>query len=194
MRFLKRIMVVLLAVMMLLPMTAQAAGSPAKNSLKRSTATAKSVTYNGKKQSAKLTVKMGSKTLTEGKHFVVVGSREYKNAGTYTLKIKGIGKYTGTQTITYTIKKKAQTVSVSGVRSYKATTLKKSKKSFRLTVTRKANAKVTYTTSDPKIKVSKSGKVTLAKGLKKGKYTIYVKTAATKNYKSATKKVTVRVR
>lgn len=47
-----------------------------------------------------------------------------------------------------------------------------------------------------KIKVSSAGKVTVAKGLKKGTYTVKVKVAskATTNYKSATSDVSFKVK
>lgn len=202
MKFLKKLMVVLLTVIMILPLTAHAAGtdSPAKRDLANATITTKTLTYNGKTQKATLTVKIGDQTLTEGTHFTVVGDRTKKNAGTYTLKIKGIGKYTGTQTVTFTVKKAAQKVKVtgtsikSGVKTYKASSLKKSSKTFRLKVTRKANAKVTYSAPSRKITVSKTGKVTVKKGTKKGTYKVYVKTKATKNYKASTKIIKIRVK
>lgn len=195
MKFLKRLMVVLLAVMMIMPLTAHAAtASPSKKNLKYAQATAKAVTYNGKSQTAKITVKMGDTTLVEGKHFTVTNSKKKKNAGTYTLKIKGIGKYSGTTTVKYTVKKASQKVKVTGTKSYKASTLKKKAKSFRLNVTRKANASVSFKSSTKKITVSKTGKVTLKKGLKKGTYKIYVSTKSTKNYKAAKKTITIRVK
>ncbi|MBE6742531.1 MAG: hypothetical protein E7570_09585 [Ruminococcaceae bacterium] len=57
--------------------------------------------------------------------------------------------------------------------------------------------KVTYKkkSGNKKIKVSSSGKITVGKGLKKGKYEIKVqaKAAGTNTYKSKTKTVTVTI-
>lgn len=201
MKILKKLMVVLLTVIMIMPLTASAATvSPSKKDLKDATATAQSVTYNGKKQEAKLTVKMGEDTLVEGEDFVISGSNKRKNVGTYTLTIYGIGKYSGTQTVTFSVKKatRKDKVTVTGkalknnAKVYKTSTLEKKTRSFRVNF--KTKAKVTYTSPSKSITVSKNGKVTVKKGTAAGTYKVYVKVAATKNYKAFTKVIKIKVK
>lgn len=201
MKILKKLMVVLLTVIMIMPLTASAATvSPSKKDLKDATATAQSVTYNGKKQEAKITVKMGDDTLVEGTDFVISGSNKRKNAGTYTLKIQGIGKYTGEQTVTFKVKKatRKDKVTVTGkalknnAKVYKTSTLQKTTRSFRAKYA--TNAKVTYKSTSKSLIVTKNGKVTVKKGTKAGTYKVYVKVAATKNYKAFTKVIKIKVK
>ena len=95
--------------------------------------------------------------------------------------------------------KKAATIKVSPLsKSFKVKALKKAKKTFSLKakVSSKAKASFKKTSGNKKITVSKTGKVTVKKGLKKGTYTIKVKvTAAAKgNYKAATKTVTLKIK
>ncbi|MDO5156853.1 MAG: hypothetical protein Q4D51_12905 [Eubacteriales bacterium] len=78
---------------------------------------------------------------------------------------------------------------------YKASSLKKKQVSFQLKA--KAKGKITYKVTKGSKKVlvvSKSGKVTLKKGCPKGTYQITITAAATKQYKKAVKKVTIRVK
>ena len=55
--------------------------------------------WNGKKH----TPKVVSKTCILNKDYTVSGIKAFKNIGTYTVTIKGIGNYTGTKELTYTI-------------------------------------------------------------------------------------------
>ena len=87
-----------------------------------------------------------------------------------------------TATVKYkSLKKKNQSVSV--------------KKIF---VIKKAKGKVTYSkvSGNKKITISKSGKVTVKKGLKKGKYKVIVnvKSSGDTTYYSKTKKVTITIK
>lgn len=201
MKMLKKLMVVLLTVIMIMPLTASAAtNSPSKKSIKSAKATAQSVTYNGKKQEAKLTVTVGDKVLVEGEDFIVDGSKLRKNAGTYKLTILGIGNYDGSKTVTFKVKKATRknkvTVTgkalVDGAKEFKASTLSKKTRSFRATMNTKA--KVAYAASSKSIKVSKNGKITVKKGTKAGTYQVYMKVAATANYKAYTKVITIKVK
>ena len=77
--------------------------------------------------------------------------------------------------------------------------LKKKNQTFKLKATSSGNGKITYkkTSGDKKIKVSKTGKVTVKKGLKKGKtYKVKVKITAanTSTYKETTKTVTLKIK
>ena len=85
-------------------------------------------------------------------------------------------------------------------KNYKASALKKAKKTFTLKATTKGAGKVSFkkTSGNAKITISKTGKVTVKKGLKKGTYKVKVKVtkAATANYKvkTVTKTLTIKVK
>ena len=94
---------------------------------------------------------------------------------------------------------KAATIKVSPLtKTFKAKALKKAKKTFALKakVNSKAKASFKKTSGNKKITVSKAGKVTVKKGLKKGSYKIKVKVTApaTKAYKAVTKTFTITVK
>ena len=128
-----------------------------------------------------------------------------KNAGTYklTVTLKGIWcKYTGSKTITYTIAKAKQPMTVKPVkRTVKAGVLKTKAKTVKCPLSiKKKQGKVTFTKvakgSSKKLTVNKkTGKVTVKRGTERGKYKIKlkVKAAGTRNYKSGTKTVTATI-
>lgn len=62
-----------------------------KLSITKATASAKTVTFNGKNQTAKITVKYGSKTLKAGTDYTVSGATK-KNAGKYIVVITNFKK------------------------------------------------------------------------------------------------------
>ena len=176
-----------------------------------------SFTYNGKVHKPTIKTVKGRKLKAGTDYtFTIKNSKgktvsSPKAAGTYTVIVKGKGKYTGTTDGTYTIKKaanpmtlKAKSVKVKykklkkknryikqtaaftvsnakGTLSYKLVSAKKGKKSFK-----------------KKFKVNaKTGKIKVKKKLKKGTYKVKVKVraAGTANYKaSAWKTVTFKVR
>ena len=107
---LKKLLAIVVCIAMMVPTVAFAAtSSPAKVDVK--TATAKSLTYNAMSQTT--TIVVNGKTLTLNKDFTVVsGNLKATKAGTYTVKIKGIGNYSGETTVKYT---------VNAQQSYKAT-------------------------------------------------------------------------
>ena len=170
-----------------------------------------SFTYNGKVQKPRI---------WSIKHYQLKAGTDYKatyspatsrDAGKYTITVKGIGYFYGTTKATYIIKKAANPMKV------KAKTVKVKYKTLRkknLAVKRSKAVKV----SRPKGKVvykivsakkgskrfrkkirinAKTGKITLKKGLKKGTYKVKIKIKAkgNKNFKaSAWKSVTVKVK
>lgn len=138
--------------------------------------------YTGKPVAPKATVKISGKTLKEGVDYKIVADSNV-NAGTSrTATIQGIGKYTYTKKITYTITKGTQTIQANPT----VITHKKAKK-FGLGAT--ASGTLTYTSSNSKVaKVDQSGKVK-PKGY--GKAVITIQAAATSNVNAASKKVTV---
>lgn len=214
MKTVKKAMAVLLAVVLMMPMTAFAATSSVqKTDISNKAATAKT-TYN-KSTQLPTVITVDGKQLVVGKDCVIVNSETSgkKNPGTYTITIKGIGNYSGTTEVTYTIKKAEQTVKTAvKKKTYSASSVKKKNKTFKLK-TKAKSFKVTYKVKGKYVKkgtsrrnakrakknayarkyitVSANGKVTIKKGIKKGVYRIKVIVAGTKNYK-ATKK-TIRI-
>ena len=72
--------------------------------LKDAQVSAPTVVYNGAAQTPKVTVKMGSKTLTKGTDYTVsYKTATMKAAGKYTITVTGMGAYTGSKTATFTI-------------------------------------------------------------------------------------------
>ncbi|SFA69904.1 hypothetical protein SAMN05216249_10194 [Acetitomaculum ruminis DSM 5522] len=157
-----------------------------------------SVTYNGKVQTPKITVKNAeNKQLVKGKDFTVVTSKTAKNAGKYTYIIKGKNNYTGEIKVTYEIKKASQ--KITNVTKSKTIAYKKvAQKAQTFNLVAKAASKLTYVkvSGNKNIQISKSGKVTVKKGLKKGTYKIKVKLTAAKtsNYNAATSTNTITVK
>ena len=193
MKAVKRIVAVLLAVMLMAPAAVNAAApSVTKTSITNKKASA-TVTYNKKKQTPK-TVKINGKKLVVGKDCVIVG-KKYKGAGKYILTVKGIGNYSGKTDVVFIIKKAKQTIKTSvDQKSYKASAVKKANKKLALK-TKAVSKKFTYTVKGKNakkyIKVSKNGKVTIKKGIKKGIYKVVITAKATKNYKAGKKVVRI---
>lgn len=65
-------------------------------------ATTYRVTYDGSLQTPGIVVKDGNTTLTQGTHYTVDYSNNI-NAGTATITVTGLGNYSGTKTLTFTI-------------------------------------------------------------------------------------------
>ena len=196
MKTVKRIALIMLSVVMMLSMSAFAVDSPtkqiAKASLKKT-----SFTYNGKKQAPKasqVVVKAANGKKLSSKYYTV-SIKKGKDVGTYTVTVKGKGKYKAySQKLTYTIKKATQKISTNkSTVTVKASKVAKKAYSQKLTVKKKAG-KVSYTSSNPSQVTVKKGKIVVAKGAKKGTYKITVKVTGAKNYKDAKKTITVKVK
>ena len=204
MKNLKKLIAIIMVIALMIPCTAMAATESVttqKLSNKNTKVTCSTLTYTGKKQSPKTikvqyTTKKGKKvTLKAGKDYTAKVTKG-KNAGSYSVKITGKGKYAGKVTSSYTIKKATQKKLAvkNGYKTKKASTFKKKAKSYTFKVSGvKDKAKVTYQRSSKKI-VVKNGKITLAKGIKKGTYRVTVKVAATKNYKAYSKSIIYKVK
>ena len=187
MKMFKKLAVVMLAITVLFGTmtvpTMAASNSPVKKTFTSAALKKTSTTYNGKTQKPAIkTVKAGKKTLKLNKDFKVYYPKNMKSAGKKVITIKGIGKYAG-----YT-KTATQKVSVSksklSLKRGKAATVKVKKKT----------GTVTWKSSNSKaVKVSKNGRISVAKKAKKGTYTITV-TVKKSNYKTITKKIKVRVK
>ena len=192
MKTMKKVAAVLLAVMLMAPAAVNAAAPSATKATIAGQKAAVSTVYTGKAQ-LPATVTINGKTLIAGQDFVYVNAAAKTDAGTYTVSIKGIGAFEGTATVTYTVSKAAaatNTTKVAAKKAYKASSLKKKAKKFSVKV-----AGATYTVKGKKakkyIKVSKKGKVTVKKGIKKGTYKIVIKVKATKNTEAGKKVVKI---
>lgn len=148
---------------------------------------AKSYTYDGKKKEPAVTVKNGSTTLRKGTDYTV-SYKNNLNAGTAATVVKGAGKYTGALEKIFKINKAKTTIKASNVTKKTA----KKAKAFSLKAKCARSGALTYSSKNKRIKVSKKGKVTIPKNFV-GKTVITIKAAASKNYKAASKKVTVKV-
>ena len=134
---------------------------------------ATAVKYNGEVRTPTVTVRNANGVkLTKDKHYTVTYASGRKNVGTYNITVKMKGNYTGSKTLTFTIK---PTLS-SSVDMFVGETLK---------IGAKSNAKITYKSSNTAVaKVSSSGVIT---AVKSGTVTITV----TSN--KVSQKITVKV-
>lgn len=144
------------------------------------------VTYNGRSQTASVTVKDGNNTLKEGTDYTVSFNNNL-NAGTAQVILTGIGSYTGNVTKNFTIQKAPQILSYT--KTYDKTY---GSKAFTLDAKLKSgNGKLSYTCPDTKIvSVDNSGKVSI-KGT--GIATITVKSQETANYSASSVNISVKV-
>lgn len=171
--------------------TAQASYRIGKESIKgaKLVLSKDSYSYNGSVR--KPTIKtVGGKKLKEGTDYTITWSNSNsKKVGKYTVKVTGKGNYTGTSAkAKYEIVKAKNTLTVKGKKAtLKAKTLKN--KAQKLAVSKVlavsgAKGTVTYkkTKGNKKITINqKTGKVTVASGLKAGTYTVTVKVKAAGN-------------
>ena len=157
----------------------------------------KAKTYTGKALTQSITVKDGTKTLKQGTDYTV----SYKNnkvVGTATVIITGKGSYTSYVSKTFKITKAANPITVkAAAKTVKFSSVKRKSVTVSAITVKNAQGKVSYkAAAKSKLTVnSKTGKITVKKGLKKATYTIKVKVtaAATANYNSGSKTVTVKV-
>ena len=165
-----------------------------------------SYTYDGKAKKPNVTVSFNGKTLQEDEDYFL-SYHNNVNAGTAYVNIIGLGDFDCSETVEYSIRKKANTMSVA-VKNLKIkyAKVKKKAQSFNcskfLTV-KNAKGSVSYKiqgVAKNKFKKyfkidAKSGKLTVKKGLKKGTYKVTVKVTAAgnTNFASISKSVTCKV-
>lgn len=212
MKAFKKAVVALITAMVMvmgLSVVSFAAQSPAKTNIATATATTKSVKYNGKKQSPVVKVKAADGTkLKEGVDYIVEFDSA-KHSGDYTVVIRGIGRYEGTTTATFTIEGTASaadnrvTATTNKSTSYKAKDLKKKNKKITVTVSKSKKNKgaVTYkvVSKDNKkalkyVSVDENGVIKLKKGIKKGTYKVRIKIAGYKKYAPQKKTIKIVIR
>ena len=155
-------------------------------------------TYTGKALKPGVTVKdAAGKTIAASNYTVA-----YKNnikAGKATVTVTFKGNYSGTVSKTFTIAKKAQSISkVVTAKTLKATSLKKKASTFKIAGSAKGKLSYKVTKKDAKkvVSVSTKGTVTVKKGAKKGTYKVNVTVTAaeTSAYKVAKKNIVVTVK
>lgn len=150
--------------------------------------------YTGKAQKVKLYVRdkaykgdFGDQFLSED--YYKVTWKNNVNVGTATVTVTGIeGAYQGTLTATFKIVPSSNKITASNVNKTQNT----KKQTFSLGAKDLYKAKLTYKSSNKSVAVDKNGKVTVAANFT-GTATITITSAASKNYKSAKKTVTVTV-
>lgn len=196
MKKLKKLLAVVMMIALMIPVTAFAAEGDSVQKVDLSgakvTVSTKPVYTPNKVVKPTVKVTLAGATLKEGTDYVLFVSA--KNAGSHQLAIIGKNKYCGYKEATYTIQKAAQTVVVSGTKSFKVADLNKKSQSFSLSVKGvKERAKVSFKSSSKNVTVSSTGKVTVKKGTKAGSYKVTVKIAATEDYKATSKDITVKV-
>lgn len=151
--------------------------------------------YTGKAQKVKLYVRdkaykgdFGDQFLFEDSDYKVTWKNNV-NVGTATVTVTGIeGAYQGTLTATFKIVPGSNKITASNVNKTQNT----KKQTFSLGAKDLYKAKLTYKSSNKSVAVDKNGKVTVAANFT-GTATITITSAASKNYKSAKKTVTVTV-
>lgn len=159
----------------------------------------KNKTYNGKAQTQTINVRANYVILTQGKDYTI-SYKNNKNAGTATIIINGKGVYAGSIKKTFSITKAKNPMTVKAkTKSVKYSAVKKKNVTVTALTVKKAQGKKSFKklSGNKKITVNtKTGKITVKKGLKKSTYKIKVKVTAkgTTNYKSASITKTVKIK
>ena len=156
-------------------------------------------TYTGKeiKPSVTVTDSKGNK-LVNGADYMLNYPKAV-NVGLYIVEVVLQGKYQGVEYAEFLIIKAKNPMKVkASAKTVKLAAVKKKNVTVKAITVKKSIGKVTYkkASGNKKIKInSKTGKLTLKKGLKKGTYTVKVKVTAkgNKNYKAASKTVKVKI-
>lgn len=159
----------------------------------------KNATYTGKALKPAVTVKNAQGVLLDLDKDYTVAYADNTNAGKGKVTVTAMGNYAGTYEAEFTIAKAKNTMTVKA-KAVKAKAKKTTKLAAKKVFTvKKAQGKVTYKLAKKvkNVKLAKNGKLTVKKGLKKGK-TIKVKVKVTAkgnaNYKKLVKTVTVKVK
>ena len=152
-------------------------------------------TYNGSARKPTVTVFKGAcnptllwETLIEGEDYTVSYSNHI-NAGTATVTITGIGKYSDDKVNeTFTIAKAKNAISAAS----RKTACSDKEQRFFLSAKAKGGAALSYRSNNKKIKVNDAGQVTISKGYV-GSASIVISAKATTNYEAATKPIAITV-
>ena len=157
------------------------------------------VIYNGKSQKPGYVLKYDGIEIDNAwaGYYYNITYKNNKNVGTATVTVEGIHPdYYGTLTKTFKILKKGSLLTntiTTKVKSTVTKTQKSSKQTFSLGTKVKGKAKLSYTSTDKNVKISSKGTVTIASGFI-GTAIITIKSAKTKTYKAASKKIVLTVK
>lgn len=150
-------------------------------------------TYNGMVQKPSVIVKDSYNNVISSENYTVTYSKGCKNAKTYRVRIIFKGNYSGTVTKKFEIKKAASNMTVTpGTKTLRYSSLRKKSRKVGLNV-EDNSGEITYKTSSKKL-IVKDDMLIIKKGIKKGKYAIYVKDKGDKNHSSKTKKIKITIR
>ena len=146
--------------------------------------------YDGKAKTPVVTVMDDDYLLQEDEDYTITYSDNIK-VGTATVMITGMGRYTGTVSVSFTILqvKKNNVIKVSNIT--KTVSAKVQKAKIQATVNDKA--KLTYSSNNKSVKVNSSGEITIAKNFT-GTAVITITAAETARYKKTSCQITVTVR
>jgi len=145
-----------------------------------------SCVYDGANKEPKVVIENGSSTLKNGADYVVIYNNNIE-PGTAAAKVYGIGKYTGTKSLTFTITKKKATL------KFNSSTVTKTygTSAFTNKLTKITDGKISYKSSNTKVAtVNSTGKVTI-KGVGTAKIT--ASAVAGKNYNTKSASYTLKV-
>ena len=158
--------------------------------LKNATITVKSCVYNGKRQKPTVTVKLNDKVLQDGIDYKVSYSNNINVGSKAKVKVVGMGRYSGTQTVTFKIKKAEQSIQIK-TENLKNLTYSAIGKKYKISIRNtKEWPKVTYVSSNTKVAVVKGNNIVI-KGTGSAKISISFR--ATKHYNAVTKEIPIRV-
>ena len=149
-------------------------------------------TYDGTVRTPAVTVKMDGDILKNDADYTVEYANNVK-PGTATATVVGKGSYTGSVSVSFTIKPQ----SAKSDNTIKASDITKNVSKKAQTVNIKAStlggAKLTYSSGNKSVKVNAGGKITIAKNFT-GKAVITITAAETAKYRRTSAKITVTVR
>ena len=144
----------------------------------------KNKTYNGKKQTQSITVKLGNKTLKNVTDYTIT-YKNNKNVGTATVVITGKGAYTGTVNKTFKINPKVTSLKklAAGKKQFKATWNKQTTQTTGYEIQYSTNKNFKSGNKTVKVKKNKTTSTIVKKLKAKKKYYVRVRTYKTVNGK-----------
>lgn len=149
-------------------------------------------TYDGTARTPAVTVKMDSNILKNDADYTVEYANNVK-PGTATVTVVGKGSYTGSVSVSFTIKpqsaKSDNTIKVSDITK----NVSKKAQTVNIKASTLGGAKLTYSSGNKSVKVNAGGKITIAKNFT-GKEVITITAAETAKYRRTSAKITVTVR
>ena len=149
-----------------------------------------SYAYDGKAKTPVVTVMDDDYLLQENEDYTITYSDNIK-VGTATVMITGMGRYTGTVSVSFTILQVKKNNVIKSSNITKTVSAKEQKVKIQATVNDKA--KLTYSSNNKSVKVNSSGEITIAKNFT-GTAVITITAAETARYKKTSCQITVTVR